>query len=65
MNEFAEATVRKFFATWPRSDVDVMVGFFRAEAVYTDGPRGAYRCVDAILAEFESMGQLVPSTTAD
>jgi limonene-1,2-epoxide hydrolase len=65
MNESAEATVRNFFATWPRSDVDEMVTFFSADAVYTDGPRGTYRGVDAIRAELESMGQLVPSTRAD
>ena len=63
--ESAEVVLRKFFDTWPRSDVDEMVGFFSRDAVYTDGPRGTYRGIDAIRAELESMVQLVPSTTAE
>jgi limonene-1,2-epoxide hydrolase len=45
--------------------VDEMMSFFSEDAVYTDGPRGTYRGVDAIRAETEAILQLVPSTTAD
>jgi limonene-1,2-epoxide hydrolase len=55
MTEPAESVVRKFFATWPRSDVDEMVGFFTDDAVYIDGPRGTYRGIDAIKAELQSI----------
>jgi limonene-1,2-epoxide hydrolase len=61
----AESVVRGFIAVWPRSDVDEMMRFFSDDAVYTDGPRGTYRGIDAIRAETESILQLVPSTTAD
>ena len=64
MTDSAEV-IRSFFATWPRSDVDELVGYFSDEAVYTDGPRGTHRGIDAIRAEFESTTQLVPSTTVD
>jgi limonene-1,2-epoxide hydrolase len=65
MTEPAESVVRKFFATWPRCDVDEMVSFFADGAIYTDGPRGTYRGIEAIKAELQSMAQLVPSTRAD
>lgn len=65
MGDSAEAVVRNFMATWPRSDADELIGFFSEDAVYTDGPRGTYRGVDAIRAELESTAQMVPSTTAD
>ena len=64
MTEPAELVVRKFIATWPRSDVDEMAGFFTDDAVYTDGPRGTYRGIDAIKAAFQSIVEMVPSTTA-
>ena len=62
MTEPAKSVVRKFFATWPRSDVDEMVGLFTHDAVYTDGPRGVHRGIDTIRAEFEEFGKIVPST---
>jgi limonene-1,2-epoxide hydrolase len=65
MSDSAELVVRKFMATWPRSDVDELVGFFSDDAVYTDGPRGTYQGIDAIRAELQAMAQMVPSTTAD
>jgi limonene-1,2-epoxide hydrolase len=64
MTEPAESVVRKFIATWPRSDADEMSGFFTDDAVYIDGPRGTYRGIDAIKAELQSIVQMVPSTTA-
>jgi limonene-1,2-epoxide hydrolase len=65
VTDLAESVVRNFMATWPRSDVDELMGFFTEDAVYTDGPRGTYRGIDAIKAELQSMVQMVPSTTAD
>lgn len=46
-----------------RSDVNELVSFFSADAVWTDGPRGTYCGVDAIRTEIESQVQLVPSVT--
>jgi limonene-1,2-epoxide hydrolase len=65
MGSSAETVVRNFFATWPRSDVDEFIGFFSQYAIYTDGPRGTHRGVDAIRSELESTLQVVPTTTAD
>jgi limonene-1,2-epoxide hydrolase len=65
MSDSAESVVRRFFDTWPRSDLDELVGYFSDDAVYTDGPRGTYRGIDTIRAELETMVQLVPSTTGD
>lgn len=65
MTDLAESVVRNFMATWPRSDVDELMGFFNEDAVYTDGPRGTFRGIDTIKAELQSMVQMVPSTTAD
>jgi limonene-1,2-epoxide hydrolase len=57
--------VRNFFATWLRSDVDELIGFFSQDAIWTDGPRGTYRGIDAIRAELESVVRTVPSTAVD
>lgn len=65
MSESAEQVVRDFLAALKRSDVDEVVGFFSPDAVWTDGPRGIYRGVDAIRTEVESQVQLVPSITVD
>jgi limonene-1,2-epoxide hydrolase len=65
VTDLAESVVRNFMATWPRSDVDELMGFFNEDAVYTDGPRGTFRGIDTIKAELQSMVQMVPSTTAD
>jgi len=63
VSEAAEQVVRRFLATLKRSDVSELVSFFSADAVWTDGPRGTYRGVDAIRTEIESQVQLVPSLT--
>ena len=65
MSDSAASVVRRFMATWPRFDVDEVIGFFSEDAVYTDGPRGTYSGTDEIRAEMETIVQLVPSTTAD
>jgi limonene-1,2-epoxide hydrolase len=65
MSEVAEQVVRKFLAALKESDVNELVSFFSANAVWTDGPRGTYRGVDAIRAEIESQVQLVPSLTVE
>jgi limonene-1,2-epoxide hydrolase len=59
-----DSVVQKFFACFPRSDVEELVGFFSADAVYIDGPPGVHRGVDAIKAEFQVTVAMVPSTTA-
>jgi ketosteroid isomerase-like protein len=46
-----EQVVREFLAALKPSDVDELVSFFGDDAVYTDGPRGPYRGVDAIRAK--------------
>ncbi len=65
MSDSAEQVVRQFLAALKRSDVDELVSFFSDDAVWTDGPRGTYRGVDAIRAEIESQVQLVPSLTVE
>ena len=65
MSESAESVVRKFHAAWLQSDLDELVGFFADDAVYTDGPRGVHRGVDAIRAELGAMVEMVPSTAID
>jgi limonene-1,2-epoxide hydrolase len=65
MSDSAEQVVRQFLAALKRSDIDELVSFFSDDAVYTDGPRGTYRGVDAIRAEIESQVQLVPSLTVE
>jgi limonene-1,2-epoxide hydrolase len=65
VGDSAEQVVRRFLAALKRSDVDELVSFFSEDAVWTDGPRGTYRGVDAIRAEIESQVQLVPSLTVE
>jgi limonene-1,2-epoxide hydrolase len=65
VSDSAEQVVRQFLAALKRSDVDELVGFFSDDAVWTDGPRGTYRGVNAIRAEIESQVQLVPSLTVE
>jgi len=65
VSKSAEQVVRRFLAALERSDVNELVGFFSADAVWTDGPRGVYRGLDAIRGEIESQVQLVPSVTVE
>lgn len=65
VSDSAESVVRSFLAAWLRSDVDELVSFFSDDAVYTDGPRGTHRGVDAIRAELGAMVKMVPSTAID
>lgn len=65
MSEAPEQVVREFLTALKRSDVSELVSFFSADAVWTDGPRGTYRGVDAIRTEIESQVQLVPSLTVE
>ena len=65
MTDPSESVVRRFFAAFPRSDVDEIAGFFSEDAEYIDGPRGVHRGIDAIRAEFHSIFAMVPSTTVD
>ena len=65
MSESAESVVRKFHTSWLRSDLDEVVSFLSDKAVYTDGPRGVYRGVDAIRAGLDVMLKMVPSTKVD
>jgi len=65
VSEAAEQVVRRFLAALKRSDVNELVSFFGADAVWTDGPRGTYRGADAIRAEIEAQVQLVPSITVE
>ena len=65
MSDSAEQVVRQFLTALKQSDVNELVSFFSDDAVWTDGPRGTYRGVDAIRAEIESQVQLVPSLTVE
>ena len=65
MSDSAESVVRKFHAAWLQSDLDELVSFFSNDAVYTDGPRGTHRGIDAIRAELGAMVKIVPSTAID
>jgi limonene-1,2-epoxide hydrolase len=65
VSQSAESVVRTFLAAWRRSDVDELVSFFSDDAVYTDGPRGVHRGIDAIRKELGAMVKMVPSTAVD
>jgi limonene-1,2-epoxide hydrolase len=65
MSGSPESVVRQFFAAVREPNVDELAGFFRADAVYIDGPRGTYSGIGAIRAEFESMVQVSPSVVVD
>jgi limonene-1,2-epoxide hydrolase len=65
VSESAETAVRKFLAAWVQSDPDQLAGFFTDDAVYTDGPRGVHRGIDAIRAELATMVTMIPSTSID
>jgi len=65
VSDSAEQVVRQFLTALKQSDVNELVSFFSDDAVWTDGPRGTYRGVDAIRAEIESQVQLVPSLTVE
>ncbi|WP_197504642.1 nuclear transport factor 2 family protein [Mycobacterium sp. 852002-51163_SCH5372311] len=65
MGDSRESVIRKFFDTWPRSDVNEMIAFFSNDAVYTDGPRGTFKGKEAIKTEMEALVELVPTTTPD
>jgi limonene-1,2-epoxide hydrolase len=61
----AESVIRKFFACFPASDADEVIGFFSDDAVYIDGPRGIHRGINAIRTELQSQLEMVPNTTID
>ena len=65
MSDSAESVVRNFLAAWVQSNVDELVSFLSEDAVYTDGPRGVHRGIDAIRAELAAMVKLVPSTAIE
>ncbi len=65
MSDSAESVVRTFLAAWLKSDLDELVNFFGDDAIYTDGPRGVHRGIDAIRAELDAMVKMVPSTAID
>lgn len=65
VTDSAESVIRKFFACFPASDVDEVVGFFSDDAVYIDGPRGVHRGVNVIRTELQSQLAMVPNTTVD
>jgi limonene-1,2-epoxide hydrolase len=65
MSDSAESVVRKFLAANLQSDVDELIAFFSDDAVYTDGPRGVHRGIDAIRAEFREIVKIVPSTAIE
>ena len=65
MSDSAESVVRRFLAANLQSDVDELIGFFSDDAVYTDGPRGIHRGIDAIKTEFQEIVKIVPSTAID
>jgi limonene-1,2-epoxide hydrolase len=65
MSESAESVIRTYLAAWRRSDVDELCSFFTDDAVYTDGPRGVHRGIDAIRAELGAMVKMIPSTDID
>ena len=65
MSDSPESVVRQFLAATHTSDVDELAGFFSADAVYTDGPRGTYSGIDAIRAALEAQVQVTPSLVVD
>lgn len=63
MSQSAEAIVREFFSAYERGDLQKTMDFFSPEAVYTDGPRGVYRGVEAIRAALEPMMTVAPTVS--
>jgi limonene-1,2-epoxide hydrolase len=54
MSASPESVVRSFLAAWAHPDLDELVSFFSADAVFIDGPRGVHRGIDAIRSELEA-----------
>jgi limonene-1,2-epoxide hydrolase len=54
MSHSPESVVRKFLAAWADPKLDELVGFFSDDAVFSDGPRGVHRGVDAIRSELDA-----------
>jgi limonene-1,2-epoxide hydrolase len=65
VTDSAESVVRNFFACFPASDVDEVIGYFHDDAVYIDGPRGVHKGINAIRTELQSQLEMVPNTTVD
>jgi limonene-1,2-epoxide hydrolase len=53
MTDAPKIVVRQFLAAWEHPAPDGLVRFFSSDGVYVDGPRGEYRGIDAIRAEFQ------------
>jgi|SRR5271166_3053483 len=54
MSDSPEGVVRRFFAAWADPQPEELGSFFRADAVWVDGPQGVRRGLDAIKSELAS-----------
>jgi limonene-1,2-epoxide hydrolase len=54
MSDSPESVVRKFLTAWADPKLDELAGFFSADAVFIDGPRGVHRGIDAIRSELDA-----------
>jgi limonene-1,2-epoxide hydrolase len=61
----AEQVVRDFLAAWPRRDIEELISFFSAEAVYHNVPVAPLRGAPAIRAAFEGFLASMPEIRLD
>ena len=54
ISDSPEWVVRSFLAAWAHPNLDELVGFFKDDAVFIDGPRGVHRGIDAIRSELDA-----------
>jgi limonene-1,2-epoxide hydrolase len=59
MRNVAERVVLDFLAAWPRGDIDELMGFFAADAVYHNIPVPAVRGSAAIREAFLAFAELM------
>jgi hypothetical protein len=65
MSDSPESVVRRFFAAWADPRPEELGSFFRADAVWVDGPQGVRRGLDAIKSELASQLNVVGGAKVD
>jgi limonene-1,2-epoxide hydrolase len=65
VSDSPELVVRRFLASWVKSDIEEIASFFNSDAVYVDGPSGTRRGLKDIRATLSGHAELVPSTTVE
>jgi len=63
VSETPESVVRRFLAGWETPNPDELTAFFAEDGVFTDGPTGEYRGVEAIRDQFQYLASIFASPT--